>query len=192
MEVEEEQIKDLSNSDKDILRISNNVKIGIFQNKNSYCYRQQKDVVPFENSNEFSHIQNRAAHTLLSGSHFCYYSKINSFGSYGKIKNKLRTLITNPNQNLIGKDTQEMIHDKTNQIKLALMREKLKENSNYIHLNSLIEQPNFKESLKSNKVLTSFVISHPYFGYHPKHDEIMKYLNEYVFPAGGTLTEVEH
>ena len=85
-----------------------------------------------------------------------------------------------------------MIHDKNHQIKLALIREKLKENSNYIHLNSLIEQPNFKESLKSNKVLTSFVISHPYFGYHPKHDEIMKYLNEYVFPAGGTLTEVKH
>ena len=192
MEVEEEQIKDLSNSDKEMLRISNNAKIGIFQNKNSYCYRQQKDVIPFENSNEFSHIQNRAAHALLSGSHFCYYSKINSFGSYGKIKNKLRTLMTNPNQNLIGKNTQEMIYDKTHQTKLALMREKLKENSNYIHLNSLIEQLNFKEPLKFNKVLISFIITHPYFGYHPKHDEIMKYLNTSVFPAGGTLTKVEH
>lgn len=190
MEVEEEQIKDLSESDKDMLRISNNARIDIFQNKNSYCYRKQKEIVPFENSNEYSYIQNKAAHALLSGSHFCYYSKINNFDSYGRIHTKLRTLITDPNQNLIGKETQESIYNKSYNAKLEIMREKLKVNSNYIHLNSLID--NFVEPLKSNKVIISMIINHPYFEYHPKHDEIMEYLNEFIFPEGGAFTKVEY
>jgi hypothetical protein len=42
----------------------------------------------------------------------------------------------------------------------------------------LIERPNLFEMLKTNKVFVLSLISHPYFEFHPRHEEILKYLKE--------------
>ena len=81
-------------------------------------------------------------------------------------------------QNTINGVPQNKIENDVKKFKYDLLNEKLKDNNMFIHLKMLIERPNLFEMLKTNKVFVLSIISHPYFEFHPKHEEILKYLKE--------------
>jgi hypothetical protein len=177
MEINDNDLNSLSHKDKQLIKIVNNSKLDIFQD-NNYCYRNN-NTIPFENSYEHIIIQNNAANCLNNSSNLTLYAMNNGYvNNLYAAQKRVKRFFYDTEQNAINGVPQSQVENDVKKFKYDFVNEKLKDNNMFIHLKMLIERPNLFEMLKTNKVFVLSLISHPYFEFHPRHEEILKYLKE--------------
>lgn len=177
MEIDENDLNSLSYKDKQLIKIVNNSKLDIFQN-NNYCYRNN-NTVPFENSYEHTLIQNNAANCLINNSNLASFAINNGYtNNLYAAQKRVKRFFYDTEQNSINGVQQDKIESNIQKFKYDLINEKLKDNAMFTHLKMLIERPNLFEMLKTNRAFVLSIITHRYFEFHPKHDEILKYIRE--------------
>lgn len=175
MEIDNENLEYLSDKDKIIGRLHTNTMIDIFQDNEGYCVR---DNLPFENSNEHRIIQNNCASILQSSSNLLFYAMGNGLDNINIAKNELKKKFHDIKQNKIIGLSQEEFDKAHKKLQQKIIRQKLITNPLYIQLDNMIKRQNFEELMKNDHAFALQVLTHQFFPFHPKYEEIMlKYHN---------------
>jgi hypothetical protein len=158
-------------SEKEIKLARNymNAKIDIFQDIDSYVFRNKEITQEFKNSYEHELIQNDSAKILSNSSNMLIYCLGNGVDDITKAKHLLKKNFTLDISQPI-----DQIEDEYTAFKKKMMIKKLETDPDYTHLCTIISHPSFHQLMMSRNDVLRYVISHRYLQYHPQHEEIIK------------------
>jgi hypothetical protein len=162
-------------SDKELklARSFMNSKIDIFQDIDSYVFRNKEITQAFQNSYEHQQIQNDSAKILSSSSNLLLYTLGTNTNDLAKTKHDLKKTFTLTNEDINPLSINES-ENEYNKFKKKMMVKKLENDPDYNHLNQIINHPNFDQLMRSRLDVLKYVVTHRYLQYHPKGEEILK------------------
>ena len=170
-----------SESDLKLARKVMNAKIDIFQEPNSYVFRNKNITQGFYNSYEHQIIQNDTVSLLSSSSNILLFSIANGDNNISLSRYSLR-------KNFIMNDADKKENCKDmeieyNKLKKRIMMKKLENDDEFKQLCDFINNPKFHQLMTTNRNFAKFILYHKYLEYHSKYEEINKNYLKILCPA---------
>ena len=183
MDLDDDDIKFLTEEEQKIIRNYQNSKLNIYQTPdNNYFLKLKSD---YNNSYEQQEIQNNSVKYLISPSNFIFYT-IGSdcesiYEAERQIKNNFNTIYNTS----ISNKTDNQLKKQIKEIKYKIIEHRFANDPYFKQLNDLLNDKDFDQKMVQNIEFRNSVFLNKFFIYNKKSDEILdkyaKYLPRFVF-----------
>ena len=183
MELDDDDLKFLTEEEQKILRNYQNSKLNIYQTpENKYFFKFKSD---YNNSYEHREIQNNSVKYLTSPSNFIFYAIGTECNSIYEAEREIRNNFSNIYKTSINTKNEDQLKRQIKEIKFKIIENKFKENENFKILVDLLNDKEFDKKMKENDVFRNKVFLNQFFIYHYNSDEITnkyaKLLSPYIY-----------
>ena len=183
MELDDDDLKFLTEEEQKILRNYQNSKLNIYQTpENKYFFKFKSD---YNNSYEHREIQNNSVKYLTSPSNFIFYAIGTECNSIYEAEREIRNNFSNVYKTSINTKNEDQLKRQIKEIKFKIIENKFKENENFKILVDLLNDKEFDKKMKENDVFRNKVFLNQFFIYHYNSDEITnkyaKLLSPYIY-----------
>ncbi len=183
MDLDDDDIKFLTEEEQKIIRNYQNSKLNIYQtHDNNYFLKLKSD---YNNSYEQQEIQNNSVKYLISPSNFIFYT-IGSdcesiYEAERQIKNNFNTIYNTS----ISNKTDNQLKKQIKEIKYKIIEHRFANDPYFKQLNDLLNDKDFDQKMVQNIEFRNSVFLNKFFIYNKKSDEILdkyaKYLPRFVY-----------
>ena len=183
MDLDDDDIKFLTEEEQKIIRNYQNSKLNIYQTPdNNYFLKLKSD---YNNSYEQQEIQNNSVKYLISPSNFIFYT-IGSdcesiYEAERQIKNNFNTIYNTS----ISNKTDNQLKKQIKEIKYKIIEHRFANDPYFKQLNDLLNDKDFDQKMVQNIEFRNSVFLNKFFIYNKKSDEILdkyaKYLPRFVY-----------
>ena len=176
MELDEDDIKFLTEEEQKIIRNYQNSKLNIYQTpETNYFFKLKSD---YNNSYEHREIQNNSIKYLTSPSNFIYYALGTECSSIYEAEREIKNNFNNIYKTSINAKNEDQLKKQIKEIKFKIINHRLSENDEYKNLCDLINDEEFDKKMKENYDFRNSVFLNEFFHFHDKCEEI---LNKYSY-----------
>ena len=176
MELDDDDIKFLTEEEQKIIRNYQNSKLNIYQTpENNYLFKLKSE---YNNSYEHREIQNNSVQYLTSSSNFIYYTLGTNCGSIYEAQNEIKNNFNNNYKTSINNKSEDQLKQQIKEIKYKIIEHRFSDDPQFKQLIELMNEEDFDKKMKEDKVYRNTVFLNKFFQYHIKCDEIInKYAN---------------
>ena len=176
MEIDEDDIKFLTEEEQKIIRNYQNSKLNIYQTpENNYFFKLKSD---YNNSYEHREIQNNSVKYLTSPSNFIFYTLGTECGSIYEAEREIKNNFNNIYKTSINTKNEDQLKKQIKEIKYKIIEHRFGDNEEYKNFCDLINDEEFDAKMKEDNNFRNSVFLNQFFQYHNKCEEILnKYSN---------------
>ena len=176
MELDDDEIKFLTEEEQKIIRNYHNSKMNIYQTPdNNYFFKLKGD---YNNSYEHQEIQNNSVKYLTSPSNFIFYTIGEGYESVYEAEREIKKNFNNVYKTSINNKSDDELKKQVKEIKYKLIEHRFSGDYQFRELNDLINDKDFDKKMKEISSFRNSVFFNDFFPYHKNSDEIInKYSN---------------
>ena len=183
MDLDDDELKFLTEEEQKIMRNYQNSKLNIYQTpERNYFFKFKSD---YNNSYEHREIQNNSAKYLASSSNFILYTIGKDCNSVYEAEREIKNNFNNIYKASINTMSQDQLKKEIKEIKYKIIENKFKENESFKKLIEWLNDKEFDKKMKENVFFRNNVFLNQFFIYHFNSDEIIskyaKLLPPYVY-----------
>ena len=180
MDLDEEDIKYLTEEEQKIIRNYQNSKLNIYQTpENNYFFKLKSD---YNNSYEHKEIQNNSVQFLISPSNFIYYTLGTECDSVYEAEKEIKNNFNNIYKTSINTKKDDQLKKQIKEIKYKIFEHRFSEDEEYRQLCNLINDKEFDKKMKENFSFRNSVFLNRFFQHHKKSDEIINKYSKLLPP----------
>ena len=180
MDIDEDDLKFLTEEEQKIIRNYHNSKLNIYQTpENNYLFKLKTD---YNNSYEHREIQNNSAKYLLSPSNFVYYTLCSNHGSIYEAKREIQNNFNNSYSTSINTQPDSQLKKQIKEIKYKIIENRFSKDKEFQELCRLLNDKNFDKKMKEVNAFRNSVFCNRFFPFHIRADEIVKNYAQLLTP----------
>ena len=180
MELDEEDIKYLTEEEQQIIRNYQNSKLNIYQIKdNNYFFKFKSD---YNNSQEHQEIQNNSVQFLISPSNFIYYTLGTECGSIYEAEKEIKKNFNNIYKTSINTNKDDQLKKQIKEIKYKIIEHRFSNDEQYRQLCDLLNDKEFDKKMNEDFSFRNSVFLNKFFQYHRQSDEIINKYSKLLPP----------
>ena len=176
MELDEDDIKFLTEEEQKIIRNYQNSKLNVYQTpERNYFFKLKSD---YNKSYEHREIQNNSIIYLTSPSNFIYYTIGTECNSIYEAEREIKNNFNNIYKASINTKNEDQLKKQIKEIKCKIVEHRFIDNEEYKKLCDLINDEEFDKKMKEDYDFRNSIILNQFFQFHNKCEEILnKYSN---------------
>ena len=180
--MEVDYTQEANEKDLRLFRTYMNSKIDIFQSNEDFVFRNENVNQRYMGSFEHRQMQNNSAKILTSASNMLVYTLAKNLGNLEKSQRDLRKVFY-CDREVSKENSVENIAKEHKEFKNKVMRKKLQNDHEYLTLCEFINNSRFHDIMMTNLNFLKYILSHKYFIYHPKYEEINEKYRKLLCPV---------